>query len=207
MGTNSALFSMEKKLHRVPGESVIGGVAAGLADYFNIDKSLVRALWVASLLLPIPPTFGWTVLIYLILWAVLPESVPTSQSFHSSGPRTSTPGKLSNPSSTVKILGAALILFGGVMLVDELPIWYQFREYFWPVALIILGAYLLLNQRDKARIDLEQEPIITPPPVAPEPAAPEPVVTIDPLVQDPNAPKNDTDTTDKNEDGDVIKVN
>lgn len=192
---------MEKKLHRIPGESVIGGVAAGLADYFNIDKSLVRALWVASLLLPIPPTFGWTVLIYIILWAILPEgSTSTTQSFHSSGPRTPKPGRTGNPGQTVKILGAALVLFGAVMLIDELPIWYQVQEYFWPIALIILGAYLLLNQRDKAFIDSQQEPIITPPP-----ATPEPEVTASSLVPDPNAPKDDSDN--ENEDGEVIKVN
>lgn len=193
---------MEKKLHRIPGESVIGGVSAGIADYFNIDKSLVRVIWVASLLLPIPPTFGWTVLIYIILWAVLPEGVTTAHSFHSTGSRTPKPGKLSDTSATIKILGIALILFGAVMLFDELPIWYQIKEYFWPVCLIILGAYLLLNQRDKSIVDSQQEPIITPPPAAPQPEA-----TIDPLVPDPNAPKNATDTPDKNGDGDVIKVN
>jgi phage shock protein C len=193
---------MEKKLHRIPGESVIGGVAAGMADYFNIDKSLVRVIWVASLLLPLPPTFGWTILIYIILWAVLPEGGTSSQSFHSSGPRTPKPGGPSNTSSTIKILGIALILFGAVMLVDEFPIWYAFKEYFWPVCLIILGAYLLLNQRDKTIVDFQQEPIITPPPAAPKPEA-----TIDPLVPDPNAPKNAPDKPDENEDGDIIKVN
>jgi phage shock protein C len=195
---------MERKLHRIPGESVIGGVAAGLATYFNIDKSLVRAIWVASLLLPIPPTFGWTIFIYLILWAILPEGTTTTQNFHSTAePRTSQPEKSRNPSSTVKILGIALILFGAIMLIDELPIWYQIKEYFWPVSLIILGVYLLLNQRDNQIINAFEEPIGTPPPTAPKPET-----TVDPLVPDPNAPQGPSDQAQKNDDEDeVIKVN
>lgn len=192
---------MEKKLHRIPGESVIGGVAAGLADYFNIDKSLVRAIWVASLLLPIPPTFGWTILIYLILWAVLPEGGASYQSFNPNEPITPKPDQPVNPNQTVKILGAALIVFGAVMLVDDLPVWYQIKEYFWPVALIILGAYLLLNQRDKTIIDSGKETITTPPP-----APAEPEVT-PPANQHPNAQENTTGTDDENEDNDSIKVN
>lgn len=47
----------------------IGGVAGGVADYFGIDPMVVRALFVASLLLP-----GPQVLIYLILWLVMPNS-------------------------------------------------------------------------------------------------------------------------------------
>ena len=47
----------------------IGGVAGGLADYFGLDPVLVRVLFVASMLLP-----GPQVLLYLILWLVIPNS-------------------------------------------------------------------------------------------------------------------------------------
>ena len=63
---------MEKKLHRIPDQAVFGGVASGIAQYFQIDVVIVRVLMVVMLLLPIPPSFGWTGLIYIILWAVLP---------------------------------------------------------------------------------------------------------------------------------------
>ena len=44
-------------------------MAGGLANYFGLDPALVRVLFVASLLLP-----GPQVLIYVILWFVMPNS-------------------------------------------------------------------------------------------------------------------------------------
>ncbi|GAB2792949.1 hypothetical protein GCM10027275_42420 [Rhabdobacter roseus] len=188
---------MEKKLRRIPSEAVLGGVAAGIADYLVIDKTIVRVLWVVLLFLPIPPSFFWTGVLYLILWAALPEGEPTvpgpdapippagDPAYTPSGTYTeprdtyrSHPFSM-NPSDphsgrTVKILGGALVLVGIIMLVDELPIWYQLRHYFWPVALIVLGAFLILRQRDKE----QSEPIVTPPPVDPfAPLDPDPMPT------------------------------
>ena len=44
---------------------------------------------------------------------------------------------------------------------DELPHWYRVREYIWPAALIVAGAFLLLRQRDKEQHNNETT---TPPP-------------------------------------------
>lgn len=58
-----------KKLFRIKGsESMLGGVAAGLAEYFDIDVTLVRVLLVGAFFTPMP-----IVIIYLILWAVMPK--------------------------------------------------------------------------------------------------------------------------------------
>jgi phage shock protein PspC (stress-responsive transcriptional regulator) len=47
---------------------MLAGVAAGLADRFGMSRSTMRVLFVVSLILP-----GPQVLIYLILWLVIPE--------------------------------------------------------------------------------------------------------------------------------------
>ena len=47
----------------------ICGVAGGVAEYFGLDPILVRVLFIASLLLP-----GPQVLLYVILWFVMPNS-------------------------------------------------------------------------------------------------------------------------------------
>ena len=47
----------------------IGGVAGGLADYFGLDPTLVRVLFIASCLLP-----GPQLLLYVILWFVMPDA-------------------------------------------------------------------------------------------------------------------------------------
>ena len=58
-----------KKLYRNPDGKVIGGVAQGIATYFDIDITLVRVLFVLSILLG-----GSGLLVYLVLWIILPEA-------------------------------------------------------------------------------------------------------------------------------------
>ena len=60
-----------KRLMRSRTDRKIGGVCAGLAEYFDLDPTLVRLLWVLLVF------FGGTgLLAYIILWIVLPEEPP-----------------------------------------------------------------------------------------------------------------------------------
>ena len=59
---------MNKKLYRSNKDKMLGGVAGGLADYFAIDPTLVRIIFVVSLF-----AGGAGVLAYIILWIVVPE--------------------------------------------------------------------------------------------------------------------------------------
>ena len=59
-----------KKLYRSTIDRHIGGVCGGLAEYFNIDPTLVRVLFVLGLLL-----VGCTFWAYLIMWIVVPERI------------------------------------------------------------------------------------------------------------------------------------
>lgn len=59
-----------KQLHRIPSESMLGGVAAGLADYFGIDKVIVRLFFVLMFIVPTPfPVF----VVYIVLWIIMPK--------------------------------------------------------------------------------------------------------------------------------------
>lgn len=58
-----------KKLYRSRTNRMIAGVCAGLADFFGIDPTVVRIVFVAGALLG----FGSFVLIYLVLFIVVPE--------------------------------------------------------------------------------------------------------------------------------------
>jgi phage shock protein PspC (stress-responsive transcriptional regulator) len=62
---------MQKKLHRSRTEKMIAGVCGGLAEYFNVDPTLIRVLWIIAVLFA-----GGGVLAYIILWIVLPLDVP-----------------------------------------------------------------------------------------------------------------------------------
>jgi len=60
---------MSRRLTR-SNDSVIAGVCGGLADYFDLDPSLVR---IGYLLVSILSAAFPGLLIYLILWAVVPR--------------------------------------------------------------------------------------------------------------------------------------
>jgi phage shock protein PspC (stress-responsive transcriptional regulator) len=56
------------KLYKDPIDKKIGGVAAGVAKYFDIDTTLVRVVWAASILLG-----GFGLVLYLVLWFILDD--------------------------------------------------------------------------------------------------------------------------------------
>ena len=62
-------MAMAKRLVRAP-DKVLGGVCSGLAEYLGLDVTLVRAGYLVLSILSI--AFPG-VLIYLILWVIMPE--------------------------------------------------------------------------------------------------------------------------------------
>jgi phage shock protein C len=60
---------MQKRL--VKKDKKIFGVCGGLGDYFDIDPTIVRVLFVASVLL-----FGTGILLYIIMAIVMPDESP-----------------------------------------------------------------------------------------------------------------------------------
>lgn len=66
-----------KRLMRSSTDKKLGGVCAGLADYFDIDPTLIRVIWLVLVFCA-----GGGVLAYIILWIVLPLApggvVPTA---------------------------------------------------------------------------------------------------------------------------------
>jgi phage shock protein C len=82
-GTSSAEpppAAAQKKLMRSSRDKKIGGVCAGLADYFDLDPTIVRVVWLLAIFFA-----GTGFLVYVVLWIVLPlaplasppASVPT----------------------------------------------------------------------------------------------------------------------------------
>jgi phage shock protein C len=67
---------MAKRLFRSANQKMLGGVCGGLAEYLDIDVSVVRLLWVGLALVTafLPMTF-----FYIIAWIVIPMAAPNSQ--------------------------------------------------------------------------------------------------------------------------------
>jgi phage shock protein C len=62
---------MSPQLARSETDRLIAGVAGGIAQRFGISSTLVRLAWVLSVFFG-----GLGILVYLILWIVLPKGPP-----------------------------------------------------------------------------------------------------------------------------------
>ena len=63
-----------KRLYRSRTDQMVGGVCAGVAEYFDIDPTIVRLVFAALTLFGV----GSPVLVYLVLWVIMPEA-PASE--------------------------------------------------------------------------------------------------------------------------------
>ena len=72
--------SSSRRIYRDPDRRIFGGVCAGLAEYLNMDALIIRIIFA---ILVIAGGFG--ILIYLVLWVVLPEAKTTAQKLEMRG--------------------------------------------------------------------------------------------------------------------------
>ncbi|MBV6422221.1 MAG: hypothetical protein DAHOPDDO_03514 [Ignavibacteriaceae bacterium] len=157
---------MNKKLYRSTNDKMLGGVAGGLAEYFGIDSTLVRVLFIVIVFLG-----GGGIIAYIILWIVVPQkpyelpkypfnqSPPESESnsnFSSSENKSdsfsmnSSGGIASSlPHTNNKQIWVAIVLMviGSLLLLDNIFPRFDFDHY-WPVILIAIGVGLLLKAKN-----------------------------------------------------------
>jgi phage shock protein C len=62
-----------KVLRRSRTNRMIGGVIGGLAEYFGLDPSLLRIIYVVGSILSV--AFPG-ILVYVIMWVVIPKAEP-----------------------------------------------------------------------------------------------------------------------------------
>jgi phage shock protein PspC (stress-responsive transcriptional regulator) len=136
---------------------MLGGVCGGLGRYLSIDSNLIRLFFV---LLTLGNGVGFW--IYVILWIVLPAepfTFPAEGEPEAAGADFSDRARLMgeelgqairqpNPQAAV-LIGASLIIVGGIVLIDNLNIswlWWLDFDVLWP-ALLILGGLALIARR------------------------------------------------------------
>jgi phage shock protein C len=59
-----------RRLMRSPVDCKIAGVCGGIAEYLEIDSTLVRLIWVLAVLMPVPVVPA--IVGYLVAWLVMP---------------------------------------------------------------------------------------------------------------------------------------
>jgi len=71
-----------RRLYRDPDSHAIGGVCSGVGEYFGIDPVIIRVLFVVFSLI-----WGTGLLIYILLWIVIPEAKTTAEKLEMKGER------------------------------------------------------------------------------------------------------------------------
>ena len=107
-----------RHLYRCRRDRQLAGVAAGMAEYFDLDPSVVRILWILSAFFG-----GFTILLYIILAFVIPfepGSPAGPESWHAAGPAWGsapaagadpadvTPGGVGEPGAATPFQGGAV---------------------------------------------------------------------------------------------------
>jgi phage shock protein PspC (stress-responsive transcriptional regulator) len=69
-----------RRMYRDPDNRVLGGVCGGLGAYLNIDPVIIRVILVLLLI-----CYGFGLLLYIILWIVVPEARTTAQKLEMRG--------------------------------------------------------------------------------------------------------------------------
>ncbi len=70
-----------KRLYRDPDDKVIGGVCSGLASYFGIQDPI----WIRILFVLLATAGGASFIVYVVLWAILPEARTVSEKLEMMG--------------------------------------------------------------------------------------------------------------------------
>ncbi len=132
---------MNKRLYRSRREKMIGGVCAGIANYFDIDPTIVRLFAVALLF-----AGGTAIIAYIIAWIIVPEEPENSNN------TTEVEEAKPRPQKRRELLGWTLVIIGVLLIARYLVpasfIWWVPWGGKFLLGIIILVAGILFLVRN-----------------------------------------------------------
>ncbi|MCL5409830.1 MAG: PspC domain-containing protein [Patescibacteria group bacterium] len=136
------------RLYRSQSDRMLGGVAGGLGEYFGIDATLIRLIFIFLTI------FGGSgVIIYILLWILVPVQ---SDAAEASNPKVikertrrfahELRGVMNNNNNKA-VWGLLIIIFGLLLLFSNLGL-FDFVNFnrLWPLLLIVLGIVVLTKK-------------------------------------------------------------
>ena len=136
---------MTRRLYRSRTDSILGGVAAGLATYLNADPALVRIAW--AILVPL--TGGVALIAYIVAAFVVPEEparvrADATASTSPAATAADEPAPAQSDGRAGMVVGIGLVLIGLWFLVrPTLPDidW----NLVWPLVIVAIGGLILFR--------------------------------------------------------------
>jgi len=138
-----------RKVHKSRTDRMIDGVCAGVAEYFGWDVTIVRLIWLSTIM------FGGTgIVAYIAAMILLP-----AESSQGISPDVSAARQEKKRSNQGLFVGVTLILIGLIFLFDEMHIisrhwfWFHFPwEFVLPSLFIIAGMALIFWPLTRTRV-------------------------------------------------------
>ncbi|HEX8025927.1 MAG TPA: PspC domain-containing protein [Candidatus Limnocylindrales bacterium] len=133
---------MNRHLYRCRDDRRIAGVAAGVAEYFGLDVTLVRIVWFVSIF------FGFFTLVLYVGLALIVPLEPISadaEARHAALAAVGPSGHLHaerRPGMLTTWIGLGLVLLGSLALADVVIPGMSWR-YLWPLFVLGVGGLLL----------------------------------------------------------------
>ncbi len=142
-------MSSQQKLYRLPKEGIIAGVASGFAQYFSLDVTIMRLIFIGALLL----TNGVAVVIYLVLAVIMPTPDKSTnkdnlgEKIEYLAEEVKTSGRAQSLGSYV---GIGLIVLGTWLLAGQfIPELARIQwSLLWPTLVIIVGLLIIVRGKN-----------------------------------------------------------
>ena len=138
---------MSKRLYRSRVDCKIGGVCAGLAEYFDIDPTIIR---ITAILLILAHGIG--VLAYIIAWIAIPRQPLDSPVEVIAADTTKVEKSGEKTAKNMTLPGIILIVVGILFLFEHSYWWFNFGNL-WPILLIIIGILMLIKHGKKEHVE------------------------------------------------------
>src|SRR5881409_2725104 len=168
-GNATEVRSMTRRLTRDTQNALLVGVAAGFANYFDVDPVLVRLVFILLAFLS-----GFGLVAYVVGWVIMPRD---GRAGEAGGVAATAAERGAGPTHADRIVekvrqagervaeefqrmpadaprgrmvaGTVLIVLGGLFLLDRLFVWHwpswARMSNLWPVILIVLGVSFILQ--------------------------------------------------------------
>jgi phage shock protein C len=127
---------VNERLYRSTTDKFVGGVCGGLAEFFRIDPSIVRVIWVLLTL----ASAGTGVIAYLIMLVVIPKRPLGEES----------PVVTERAGWNSYLPGVILIAVGAVLLIVKVFQWIHWHMI-WPIILILIGLAIVFYNTGRSR--------------------------------------------------------
>lgn len=151
-----------RRLYRRRRDRQLAGVAGGMAEYLEIDPTVVRILWILSIFLG-----GFGILLYIIMAFIVPLDPrgmpgPGGGSWQAPGSSGTSPdgggadagvGPDARGGRGGLIIGVMLIGFGGIALANILLPGWALGVALGPAFLVALGIALLVGATRRKALD------------------------------------------------------